>query len=161
MTHKKSLYIEIIDKLNALLAQETNVVSAMATIVCELHHGISYFHWTGFYLVDTPRVLTIGPYQGSHGCLKIPFEKGVCGACARSLSAQIVQDVDTIPDHIACSATTKSEIVIPVLSNEEQLVAVLDIDSDLPGAFDEVDRSYLESICEKLREFDWSLLIRH
>ena len=161
MIHKKLLYTEIIEKIDALLAQETNVISAMATVICELHHGVPFFHWSGFYLVDGPRLLTIGPYQGTHGCLKIPFEKGVCGACARTGETQVVKDVQEIADHIACSASTQSEIVVPVFSHDGRLVAVLDIDSDRLGAFDEIDKHYLEIVCHKFRSFDWSMIPVH
>jgi len=161
MQDKALLYSETIARITALLAQETHVISAMATVVCELHHSFHYFHWTGFYLVDGPEILTVGPYQGGHGCLKIPFSKGVCGACARKGESQIVGDVDSIADHIACSPTTKSEIVVPVFSKQGRLVAVLDIDSDNPDAFDDTDRSFLESMCLDLKKFNWSLVSRN
>jgi GAF domain-containing protein len=93
-----------------------------------------------------PGLLKIGPYQGGHGCLTIPFERGVCGAAARTGQTQIVPDVDAFPGHIACSASTRSELVIPVFNGAGALLGVLDIDSDQPDAFDEGDARTLEEI---------------
>jgi len=92
----------------------------------------------------------IGPYQGGHGCLRIPLDRGICGAAARTRRTQRVDDVDSRPEHIACSATTRSEIVLPVLRPDGTLLAVLDIDSDLPSAFGAQDQEHLEAICADL-----------
>jgi L-methionine (R)-S-oxide reductase len=97
-------------------------------------------------------LLVIGPYQGGHGCLRIPFERGVCGAAARTRTTQRVPDVHAIPNHIACSSTTLSEIVVPVVTPSGVLLAVLDVDSDLPDAFDELDQQSLERVCAQLGE---------
>lgn len=134
----------------ALLDGQDDWIAALATTACELHHGFAAFHWTGFYRVTAPRLLRVGPYQGGHGCLEIPFERGVCGAAARTATTQLVDDVHAVADHIACSATTRSEIVVPVLTPDGQVLAVLDVDSDLPAAFDELDRSALEALCADL-----------
>ena len=131
----------------ALVEGETDSVAKMATIACELFHAFERFHWVGFYRVVEPELLKIGPYQGGHGCLVIPFSRGVCGACATRRETLLVPDVDAFPDHIACAASTKSEIVLPVFGNGE-LIAVLDIDSDYPDAFDEEDVKALEKILE-------------
>jgi GAF domain-containing protein len=96
--------------------------------------------------VVAPGLLKIGPYQGGHGCLVIPFDRGVCGACARSGAVQIVPDVDAFPGHIACSSSTRSEIVLPVRDGQGALIAVLDIDSDREAAFDEADAAGLSRI---------------
>jgi len=119
----------------------------MATVACELHQTFDYYDWTGFYRVVEPSLLKVGPYQGSHGCLTISFDRGVCGAAARLRQTQIVPDVHAFPGHIACSTSTRSEIVVPVMAPDGTLVAVLDVDSDQPGAFDEVDAAGLEEIC--------------
>ena len=124
---------------------ENDVISKMATISCELFHNVDGFDWVGFYRVVEPGLLKIGPYQGGHGCLVIPFDRGVCGACAKTEETQIVADVDAFEGHIACSTSTKSEIVLPVFQNEE-LIAVLDIDSDTANNFDERDQKALEEI---------------
>jgi L-methionine (R)-S-oxide reductase len=144
---KASQYAQTLDRLRPLLEGETDEIAMMATIVCELHHGLEHFDWTGFYRVVAPGLLKIGPYQGGHGCLTIPFERGVCGQCAREAKTQIVPDVSLVPHHIACSSTTRSEIVVPVFDSAGGVRAVLDVDSDTPAAFDAVDRQYLEEIC--------------
>jgi L-methionine (R)-S-oxide reductase len=113
---------------------------------CELHTAFKRFSWVGFYRNVGSRMLKIGPYQGSHGCLTIPFEKGVCGRCARERKVQSVPDVTKEPHHIACSATTQSELVVPILDGQGELLAVLDIDSDTKGAFTGVDETNLMRI---------------
>ncbi len=120
----------------------------MATITCELFHGFKRFHCVGFYRNVGSNIRKIGPYQGGHGCLVIPFNRGVCGACARTSETQLVPDFDAFPDHIACASSTRSEIVLPVISKEE-LIAVLDIDSDYPDAFTNEDQKALEEILAK------------
>lgn len=145
-TSKEQLYAGVEARLHALCAGESDPVALMATAACELHHSMPHFHWTGFYRVVEPQLLKIGPYQGSHGCLVIPFGRGVCGACARSEKPLRVDDVDEFPGHIACSSSTRSEIVLPVHSGG-QLVAVLDVDSNLPAAFDACDEAALGRIC--------------
>jgi len=135
------------DRLRALLADEVDEIAAMATIVCELHHGLDHFDWTGFYRVVAPRLLKIGPYQGSHGCLTIPFDRGVCGKCAREGVTQIVPNVTQAQYHIACATSTRSEIAVPVRDAAGQVRAVLDVDADLVDAFDLVDAQQLEAIC--------------
>ena len=147
---RRARYREVRERIEALLDEELDWVAAMATVVCELHHGFEHYDWTGFYRVVKPGVLSIGPYQGSHGCLWIPFERGVCGAAARSKETQLVEDVHRFPGHIACSSTTASEIVVPLIGRDGEVVAVLDVDSDQPAAFTEVDREELEDLCRWL-----------
>lgn len=130
----------------ALTQGETDPVALMATVVCELHHADDRFDWTGFYRVTAPNLLKIGPYQGGHGCLVIPFDRGVCGAAARSGQVQIVDDVEAFAGHIACSSTTRSEIVLPVWDGSGDMIGVLDIDSDQPAAFDSHDGEQLALI---------------
>ncbi len=130
----------------ALTENETDEVAKMATVVCELHHADTRFDWTGFYRVTEPNVLKIGPYQGGHGCLVIPFERGVCGAAARTGEVQLVDDVDAFEGHIACASSTRSEIVLPVHNGQGQLIGVLDIDSDQPAAFTQDDADNLRTI---------------
>jgi GAF domain-containing protein len=142
-------YGELLKGLSAVLEGETDPVAMMATVACELHHAFGHFDWTGFYRVDPAkeRELVIGPYQGAHGCLRIAFDRGVCGAAARERATKIVEDVATFPGHIACSASTRSEIVVPVLAPDGALLAVLDVDSNAPAAFSEEDREGLEAVC--------------
>lgn len=132
--------------LAALTEGETDEVALMATLACEIHHADDRFDWTGFYRVTEPGVLKIGPYQGGHGCLVIPFTRGVCGAAAREGRTQLVPDVEAFPGHIACSSSTRSELVIPVFGAGGRLIGVLDIDSDQPDAFTEADARALEAI---------------
>ncbi|NNL35950.1 MAG: GAF domain-containing protein [Silicimonas sp.] len=141
-------YRELSQRIAAICEGETDTVALMATIACEVHHADDRFDWTGFYRVVAPGLLKIGPYQGGHGCLVIPFEKGVCGAAAREGKTQIVPDVNDFPDHIACAATTRSELVIPVRDISGDVIAVFDIDSDQPDVFTEEDARALEEILE-------------
>lgn len=142
-------YAALSQRIAALTEGETDRVALMATIACEVHHSDARFNWTGFYRVTAPEVLKIGPYQGGHGCLVIPFSRGVCGACARSGQAQLVADVHTFAGHIACSSSTLSELVLPVRNLKGELVAVFDIDSDLPDAFTTTDRDELQAILDR------------
>lgn len=133
-------------RIAALTEGEDDMVALMATIACEVHHSDARFHWTGFYRVTEPGVLKIGPYQGGHGCLVIPFSRGVCGACARTQRVQLVADVNAFPGHIACSNSTRSELVLPVFDASGALIAVFDIDSDDPDAFTQEDADALAAI---------------
>ena len=132
--------------IDSLTHGETEQIALMATIACEVYHADARFDWVGFYRVTAPETLKIGPYQGGHGCLVIPFSRGVCGACARSRAPQLVADVNAFPDHIACSSSTLSELVLPVFDAEGALIAVFDIDSDQADAFTETDVQELSKI---------------
>lgn len=127
----------------ALTHGETDTVALMATVACEIHHAHPFADWTGFYRVVAPDLLKIGPYQGGHGCLVIPFSRGVCGACARSGQVQNVPDVNAFPGHIACASSTRSELVLPVWNGVGVLIGVLDIDSNTPAAFTAEDEAWL------------------
>ncbi|MEM1233029.1 MAG: GAF domain-containing protein [Pseudomonadota bacterium] len=141
-------YSDLAARVAALTMGETDHVALMATIACEVHHADARFDWTGFYRVVAPGLLKIGPYQGGHGCLVIPFSRGVCGAAAREEVAQIVPDVHAFPGHIACASSTKSEIVLPVFDFTRRLIAVFDIDSDQPDAFSNADAVGLQAILD-------------
>lgn len=132
--------------IDSLTHGEIDQIALMATIACEVYHADARFDWVGFYRVTAPETLKIGPYQGGHGCLVIPFSRGVCGACARSRAPQLVADVNAFPDHIACSSSTLSELVLPVFDAEGALIAVFDIDSDQADAFTETDVQELTKI---------------
>jgi len=138
--------------LDSLCEGETDHVALMATIACELYQTFERFNWVGFYRNVGGKVLKIGPYQGTHGCLTIPFSKGICGKCAHEGAMQNVPDVSKVPHHIACSATTKSELVMPILAGDGELVAVLDIDSDTAAAFDEIDEVNLQRLNKYFQE---------
>lgn len=133
-------------RVAALTEGETDAVALMATLACEVHHADARFDWTGFYRVTEPSLLKIGPYQGGHGCLVIPFARGVCGACARTGQVQLVPDVEAFEGHIACASSTRSELVLPVFDGAGRLIAVFDIDSDQPDAFTMRDADALAAI---------------
>ncbi len=137
-------------RITGLLDGETDIIAMMATVACELHHAFDHFHWTGFYRVTAPNLLVIGPYQGGHGCLRIPFDKGVCGAAARTRTTQRVADVNAFPGHIACSSSTQSELVVPICGPSGTVLAVLDLDSDTLNAFTEADQLNVEAVCSDL-----------
>lgn len=147
---RAAAYNRVVDHLQAMLDGEDDWVAAMATVACELHHAFDYYDWTGFYRRVAPEMLTVGPYQGTHGCLHIEFSRGVCGAAARTKTTQLVDDVHAFDGHIACSSSTSSEIVVPVLDRAGEVRAVLDVDSDAPAAFTAVDQQHLERLCEWL-----------
>lgn len=136
-------YKSLEDSIRALCHGETDEVAVMATVTCELHHGHPCCDWTGFYRVVAPELLKVGPYQGGHGCLVIPFARGVCGAAARLGQVQNVPDVDAFPGHIACSSSTRSELVLPVWNGRGRLLGVLDLDSNQPAAFTAADEAFL------------------
>jgi L-methionine (R)-S-oxide reductase len=139
-------YTALAARIRALTEGEDDAIALMATVACEVHHADSRFDWTGFYRVVAPGLLKIGPYQGGHGCLVIEFGRGVCGAAARNGQVQLVEDVTAFPGHIACSASTRSELVLPVRGAGGHLLGVFDIDSDRPAAFTEQDAAALDAI---------------
>lgn len=143
-------YPTLAKTIASLTEGETDAVALMATVTCELHHADDRFDWTGFYRVTEPGLLKIGPYQGGHGCLQIPFTRGVCGAAARTGQTQLVPDVEAFAGHIACASSTRSELVLPVRNGAGAIIAVLDIDSDQPDAFTQSDATALENLLERV-----------
>lgn len=142
-------YQTLAKTIAALTAGEDDAVALMATIACEVHHSDDRFDWTGFYRVTGPEMLKIGPYQGGHGCLVIPFSRGVCGAAARTGQVQLVADVEAFDGHIACATSTRSELVLPVFGAQGRLLGVFDLDSDQPEAFTQEDADALADILAK------------
>jgi GAF domain-containing protein len=132
--------------IQSLTEGETDAVALMATFACEVHHSDDRFDWTGFYRVIEPDLMKIGPYQGGHGCLVIPFSRGVCGTAARTGKTQLVADVDAFPGHIACASSTRSELVLPVWNGNGTLLGVFDLDSNQPDAFTQTDADALTAI---------------
>jgi L-methionine (R)-S-oxide reductase len=151
---KTATYERVVQEIEATLAGETDLLGARVTMVSLLHHAFDTYFWTGFYRRVGPDWLLIGPYQGTLGCLHITFDRGVCGACARSQQTLIVPDIHQFPGHITCDPNSKNEIVVPVFDRVGQLIAVFDVDSDQYDAFDEVDQQYLEQIMAWLACFD-------
>jgi L-methionine (R)-S-oxide reductase len=140
---KKEGYASLQTQLDAILDGVDDEITAMATVSCVLHNGFGHL-WTGFYRVVGPSLLRVGPYQGTLGCLEIAFGRGVCGTAAAERRTVVVPDVEKFPGHIACDGRARSEIVVPVLDGDGALVAVLDVDSERPGAFDDEDARALE-----------------
>ena len=128
----------------ALLEGETDVIAKMANVAAVLHETFGFW-WTGFYRVAGDE-LVLGPFQGPVACMHIPFGKGVCGTAWKRNETVVVPDVEQFPGHIACSSASRSEIVVPVHGPDGAVTAVLDIDSDRLGTFDEEDRVWLEKI---------------
>ena len=143
---KEDAYRLLEEQVAVVLSGITDPIAAMATMSALLHHGFGHL-WTGFYRVVVPgELLRVGPYQGTLGCLDIAFGRGVCGTAASERRTVVVDDVNTFPGHITCDARAKSEIVVPVLDASGAVIAVLDIDADVPGAFDDADREGLERL---------------
>lgn len=145
-------YDELNEQTRVVLEGIDDPVAAMATISALIHHGFGHL-WTGFYRVVEPeKLLRVGPYQGTLGCMEIEFGRGVCGTAAARKETVIVDDVLAYPGHITCDARSRSEIVVPVLDSEGRLIAVLDVDSDQPAAFTEEDREGLEKLMKWFRK---------
>lgn len=145
---RDACYAQVVAEIASIVDGEPNLTARMASAACVLAQAFGpRFFWTGFYVVDATRSeeLVVGPYQGTLGCLRIGFGKGVVGACAARRETIIVDDVDAFPGHIACDSRSRSEIVVPVFDGAGELVAVLDVDSEQPAAFDERDARGLEA----------------
>jgi GAF domain-containing protein len=145
---KAERYAAVAEEIASVLDGEPNLTARMATVSSMLASSFEHFFWTGFYVVDETKAaeLVVGPYQGSLGCMRIAFGRGVCGTAAATRQTQVVEDVHAFPGHIACDGRSASEIVAPVFDADGKLIAVFDVDSDRPAAFDGVDRDWLERI---------------
>ena len=149
---KAARYAEVEGEILAVLDGEPNRTARMATVASMLADAFPAFFWTGFYVVDPDKAdeLVVGPYQGTLGCLRIAFGRGVCGTAARDRTTQVVQDVHAFPGHIACDSRSASEIVVPVFDPAGALIAVFDIDATEKAAFDAVDAEALERLLGKV-----------
>lgn len=143
---KKETYEEVIPQIRSLISGETDEISVMANVAAVLHTTFDEFFWTGFYLVREGE-LRLGPFQGPLACMHIQYGRGVCGTAWKEAQTQVVPDVELFPGHIACSSLSRSEIVVPVKNEAQEVVAVLDIDSKQLATFDDIDREYLEQLC--------------
>lgn len=150
---KQEQYNLLRKEIQSVLEDEVDPIVWMATLACLIREATRHF-WVGFYRAVGSQ-LAIGPYQGTPGCLRIAFDRGVCGACATRKETIIVPDVHEFPGHIACDARSKSEIVVPVFDRRGRLRAVLDIDSTELNAFDDCDRENLEMIVDWMRDLEW------
>lgn len=144
---KEEKYKELVEDIRALIDGETDMIAIMSNIAADIHQTMGFW-WTGFYRVIDDE-LVLGPFQGPIACMHISFGRGVCGTAWKRAETVIVPDVEQFPGHIACSSQSRSEIVVPVFSHEDnkKVIAVLDIDSEHLSTFDETDRKYLEEIC--------------
>jgi GAF domain-containing protein len=149
---KAARYAEVEAEILAVLDGEPNVTARMATVASMLADAFEDYFWTGFYVVDPTkeRELVVGPYQGTLGCLRIAFGRGVCGAAAETRTIQLVEDVHAFPGHIACDGRSESEIVVPVIDASGELIAVFDVDAARKAAFDAVDAEALERLLGKV-----------
>jgi L-methionine (R)-S-oxide reductase len=145
---KAERYAAVAEEIASVLEGEPNLTARMATVSSMLANSFEHYFWAGFYVVDPEKEaeLVVGPYQGTLGCMRIPFGRGVCGAAAAKRETQVVADVHAFPGHIACDSRSASEIVAPVFDADGKLIAVFDVDSETPAAFDQVDREWLERI---------------
>lgn len=150
-TEKARRYAAVAEEIASVLDGEPNLVARMSTVSSMLANSFTQFFWTGFYVVDDTKVdeLVVGPYQGTLGCMRIAFGRGVCGTAAATQVTQVVEDVHAFPGHIACDGRSASEIVVPVFGPDGRLIAVFDVDSEQPAAFDDVDKEWLERILNR------------
>ena len=143
---KTQKYQMLVSQIASLIEGEADQIAVMSNVVAAIHQEMKFW-WTGFYRVVGDE-LVLGPFQGPVACMHIPFGRGVCGTAWQRQQTVVVPDVDQFPGHIACSSQSRSEIVVPVFSPDGKVTAVLDIDSEQLGTFDDVDRQYLEQICK-------------
>ncbi|WP_408007216.1 GAF domain-containing protein [Pseudalkalibacillus sp. A8] len=142
---------ELLNKqLKALLEGETNQIANLANASALLNQFLNEVNWVGFYLMENGE-LVLGPFQGLPACVRIPVGRGVCGTAVKDKKTMLVEDVHQFPGHIACDAATRSEIVVPILKNQE-VIGVLDIDSPVTSRFDEIDKKHLERFVQTLTE---------
>lgn len=145
---KAEKYSLLTEQIRSLIEGETDVVAVMANICAAIHEAMGFW-WTGFYRVKNGE-LVLGPFQGPVACMHIGFGKGVCGTAWKEQRTIIVPDVEQFPGHIACSSLSRSEIVVPIFSQNGEVTGVLDIDSKELATFDDIDQQYLERICKML-----------
>lgn len=147
---KEEKYQSILPQIKALIEGEPDMVANMANICAALKYGFDFF-WVGFYLVKNDQ-LVLGPFQGPVACTRISMGKGVCGTSWKNKEVIIVDDVDTFPGHIACSSLSKSEIVLPMYNSKQEIIGVLDVDSDTYATFDKTDELYLNQVLKLIEQ---------
>ena len=145
---KAQKYQMLVSQIASLIEGEDDQIAMMSNVAAAIHQEMKFW-WTGFYRVVGDELL-LGPFQGPVACMHIPFGRGVCGTAWQHQQTVVVPDVDQFPGHIACSSQSRSEIVVPVFSPDGKVTAVLDIDSENLATFDDVDRQYLEQICQMI-----------
>ena len=147
---KEQKYAQLLEQINLLVGDEKDYISILSNVSAAIKQSFGFF-WIGFY-IKKENELVLGPFQGTVACFRIPFGKGVCGTAWKEKKTMLVDDVEKFPGHIACSSFSKSEIVVPIIKKEE-VVAVLDIDSEHLSQFDQIDAAYLEKLCKWLSIF--------
>lgn len=156
-TGKAARYESLIPQICSLIEGETDTIANLANVAAALKEAFGFF-WTGFYLVRDSgaaangKELVLGPFQGPVACTRIGYGKGVCGSAWKAGRSIVVEDVEKFPGHIACSSLSRSEIVVPLVMDDGEIIGVLDIDSTAVGTFDEEDRHYLEKLCRIICE---------
>ena len=146
---KEEQYKLLVDQIASLIDGEKDMIAVMSNVAAAIHQTMGFW-WTGFYRV-IDNELVLGPFQGPVACMHISYGKGVCGTAWQRAETIIVPDVEQFPGHIACSSESKSEIVVPVFGREGKVMAVFDIDSEHLATFDDIDRKYLEEICQLIK----------
>ena len=154
MNTKEEKYAELFPQIKSILEGETDMIANMANVAAVLHEEFNFW-WTGFYRVVSEDTLLLGPFQGPLACTRIKKDRGVCGTAWEENTTQVVPDVHLFPGHIACSSLSQSEIVVPVHDRGGRVVAVLDIDSERLSTFDEIDKLWLEKICDLFSSIDY------
>lgn len=147
---KPAQYAQLLQQARALLHGEPDRIANAANLSALVYHALPQLNWVGFYFFDGTE-LVVGPFQGLPACVRIPLEKGVCGAAARTRTTQRIEDVHAFPGHIACDAASRSELVVPLLRGDE-LIGVFDLDSPQPARFDVEDQHGLEAIAQAYQE---------
>jgi GAF domain-containing protein len=143
---KEEKYEVLIPQLKSLVANEKNLVANLANMAAALRETFGWF-WVGFYLVDNDE-LVLGPFQGPIACTRIKYGKGVCGSAWKQAMTLLVPDVEKFPGHIACSSLSVAEIVVPIFDQNQNVIGVLDVDSESYNVLDQIDIVYLEKICK-------------
>ena len=146
---KEEKYQLLVSQIASLIDGEKDMIAVMSNVAAAIHQTMGFW-WTGFYRVIGDELL-LGPFQGPIACMHIPYGKGVCGTAWQRAKTIVVPDVEQFPGHIACSSESKSEIVVPVFGRDGKVMAVLDIDSEHLATFDDIDRKYLEEICQLMK----------
>ena len=146
---KEEQYKLLVSQIASLIDGEKDMIAVMSNVASAIHQTMGFW-WTGFYRVIGDELL-LGPFQGPIACMHIPYGKGVCGTAWQRAKTIVVPDVEQFPGHIACSSESKSEIVVPVFGRDGKVMAVLDIDSEHLATFDDIDRKYLEEICQLMK----------
>ncbi|CAM3362022.1 GAF domain-containing protein [Bordetella sputigena] len=143
---KSERYAELTGQARGLLAGERDRIANAANFSALVYQSLPELNWAGFYFYDGTE-LVVGPFQGKPACVRIALDRGVCGAAASQRRTQVVPDVHAFPGHIACDAASRSEIVVPLM-RDGQLIGVFDVDSPVPGRFDDEDRAGMEALCQ-------------